>query len=115
MGFCFHKLLEFCIFSRAKEVCGKKCQFPCLKTAAAGRLAPGALVEVPDKAGVREGLGGDDEAPADKAAEAVGTAAVEAASGFNVWIILAVVLVIAGIAGFIMYKNGIRKGGQDNE
>lgn len=62
-----------------------------------------------------DSLGAEDETPVDNNAEAVGTAAVEAAAGFNVWIILAVVLVIAAIAGFIMYRNAIGKGGQDNE
>ncbi len=62
-----------------------------------------------------DSLGGNDETPADNGADAVNAVAVETASGFNVWVILAVVLVIAAVAGFIMYRNGIRKGGQDNE
>ena len=59
-----------------------------------------------------DGLGGE-EAPVENAAEAVAT--VEAASGLSVWIIVGAVLAIAAIAGFVIYKNGLRKGGQDNE
>jgi len=61
-----------------------------------------------------DGLGTEDETPSDNAGEAVTTAATSQA-GSLVWLIVAAVIVMALAAGFLVYRNVFRKGGQDNE